>query len=132
MDYAARELTQLEKQAIKKLVVNECANYCSHYGCLQLDDACFMLQKCWTGAYCKHFRTAVLPLDAGLEVSLTVNNTAKTRTCKICGEKFLVDGKKVYCSDACSNDALRKQKREYIRKKRVGCRNLPIQKPHSY
>ena len=26
-----------------------------------LDCACYMLHKCWTGAYCRYFREAVLP-----------------------------------------------------------------------
>ena len=39
-------------------------------GCLPLDCECYMLGKCWTGAYCRYFRSAVLPLDPVLELSL--------------------------------------------------------------
>ena len=35
-----------------------CANYDREYGCLPLDCECYMLGKCWTGAYCRYFREA--------------------------------------------------------------------------
>ena len=66
----ARELTREEKRAIRALVTKWCANYDREYGCLPLDCECYMLGKCWTGAYCRYFREAVLPLDPALEVSL--------------------------------------------------------------
>ena len=47
-----RELTREEKAAIRKLVTKWCANYDKKYGCLPLDCECYMLGKCWTGAYC--------------------------------------------------------------------------------
>lgn len=31
---------------------------------------CYMLGKCWTGAYCRYFRESVLPLDPALEAAL--------------------------------------------------------------
>ena len=46
-----------------KLVTKWCANYDKECGCLPLDSECYMLGKCWTGAYCRYFREAVLPLD---------------------------------------------------------------------
>ena len=46
-----RELTREEKAAIRKLVTKWCANYDKEYGCLPLDCECYMLGKCWTGAY---------------------------------------------------------------------------------
>ena len=63
----SRELTREEKAAIRSLVVKWCANYGQECGCLPLDCECYMLGKCWTGAYCRYFREAVLPLDPALE-----------------------------------------------------------------
>ena len=57
----SRELTREEKRAIRKLVFYLCANYDREYGCVPLDCSCYMLGKCWTGAYCRYFRDAVLP-----------------------------------------------------------------------
>ena len=68
----SRELTRQEKAAIRSLVKRWCANYDKDIGCLPLDCECYMLGKCWTGAYCRYFRAAVLPLDPVLERSLTV------------------------------------------------------------
>ncbi|MBQ8622164.1 MAG: cysteine-rich VLP domain-containing protein, partial [Oscillospiraceae bacterium] len=67
----SRELTREEKSAIRKLVFSLCANYDREYGCLPLDGSCYMLGKCWTGAYCRYFRDAVLPNDPVLEAALT-------------------------------------------------------------
>ena len=53
-----------------------CANYDKKYGCLPLDCECYMLGKCWTGAYCRYFREAVLPLDPVLEAALTAALTS--------------------------------------------------------
>ena len=56
----ARELTRDEKKKIRSLVTGMCANYDRETGlCLPLDCACYMLHKCWTGAYCRYFREAV-------------------------------------------------------------------------
>ena len=66
-----RELTRSERAAIRKLVTDMCANYDQEYGCLPLDCPCYMLNKWWTGAYCKYFQNAVLPLDPDLEATLT-------------------------------------------------------------
>ena len=51
-----RELTRDERKGIRKLVTEMCANYDREYGCLPLDCECYMLGKCWTGAYCHYFR----------------------------------------------------------------------------
>jgi hypothetical protein len=68
----ARELTRDEKKKIRSLVTGMCANYDRESGlCLPLDCACYMLHKCWTGAYCRYFREAVLPLDPELQAALT-------------------------------------------------------------
>ena len=71
-----RELTREEKAAIRSLVVKWCANYDREYGCLPLDCECYMLGKCWTGAYCRYFREAVLPLNPVLEAALNTEGPA--------------------------------------------------------
>ena len=89
----SRELTRQEKAAIRALVVKWCANYDRDYGCLPLDCECYMLGKCWTGAYCRYFREAVLPLDPGLEASLTTPIPApELRICPMCGRGFPPSG----------------------------------------
>lgn len=104
----SRELTREEKRAIRKLVFSLCANYDREYGCLPLDGPCYMLGKCWTGAYCRYFRDAVLPNDPVLEAALTAEGPVpETRPCPICGRPFLPDGRTRYCSAACSATALR-------------------------
>ena len=115
----SRELTRQEKAAIRRLVTKWCANYDKDYGCLPLDCPCYMLGKCWTGAYCRYFRAAVLPLDPVLEKSLTVERITETRPCPVCGRAFLPDGRRQrYCSPACAGTALQEQKRAYMRRKR--------------
>ena len=84
----SRELTRQEKAAIRSLVKRWCANYDKDAGCLPLDCECYMLGKCWTGAYCRYFRSAVLPLDPVLERSLTVEAVVETRPCPVCGRAF--------------------------------------------
>lgn len=112
-----RELTREERAAIRKLVVSECANYDREFGCLPLDGNCYMLNKWWTGAYCKYFREAVLPLNLVLGAAIT-GGTIEQRRCDLCGDAFPAIGRRAYCSDACKGKAQRKQQREYMRKKR--------------
>lgn len=40
------------------------------------------------------------------------------KPCPICGGAVPVDGRMAYCSESCARIALRRQKREYMRKKR--------------
>ena len=116
-EHVQRELTRAERAAIRKLVVTMCANYDSKYGCMPLGGDCFMLGKWWTGAYCKYFRGAVLPLDTLLENSLTGKGT-QTRLCSICGKPFPESGKQAYCSDACAGEAKKRKQRGYMRERR--------------
>ena len=103
----ARELTRDEKKKIRSLVTGMCANYDRETGlCLPLDCGCYMLHKCWTGAYCRYFREAVLPLDPEL------------RACAVCGRAFLPEGRQAYCSDACKAEGNRRKSRERMRKMR--------------
>ncbi|WP_300417536.1 cysteine-rich VLP domain-containing protein [uncultured Oscillibacter sp.] len=114
----SRELTRQEKTAIRLLVTRWCANYDREYGCLPLDCECYMLGKCWTGAYCRYFREAVLPLDPALEVALTAQAPAASRPCPVCGRPVPRDGRQRYCSPACAKAAHRQQQRAHMRKKR--------------
>lgn len=75
----ARELTRDEKKKIRSLVTGMCANYDRESGlCLPLDCACYMLHKCWTGAYCRYFCEAVLPLDPELQAALTTEGISRS------------------------------------------------------
>ena len=114
-----RELTREEKKKIRALVVKWCANYDKEYGCLPLECECYMFGKCWTGAYCRYFQEAVLPLDPALEaVLLTEGPRPEFKPCPICGGPVPADGRMAYCSESCARIALRRQKRDYMRKKR--------------
>lgn len=118
----SRELTRNERAAIRKLVTGMCANYDSECGCLPLDyGGCYMMDKWWTGAYCKYFQNAVLPLDPKLEATLLGRAAPNLTACAVCGKPFVQDGKQTYCSAACANAARRKRQREYMRKNRGGC-----------
>lgn len=80
---------------------------------------CYMLGKCWTGAFCRYFRDAVLPLDPVLEAGLAAEGPApETRLCPVCGSVFLPDGRTRYCSPACAKKAHRRQQRDHMKKKR--------------
>ena len=87
--------------------------------CLPLDCECYMFGKCWTGAYCRYFREAVLPLDPALEAALlTEGPRPDFKACPVCGRAVAPDGRQTYCSAACAKAAHRRQQREYMRKKR--------------
>jgi len=115
-----RELTRDERAAIRALVVKMCANYDGHYNiCLPLDCACYMLNKWWTGSYCKYFRDAVLPLDPILEAALTGRDSAASqKTCPVCGADYIPVTCQAYCSPACQKEGNRRRSRERMRKKR--------------
>ena len=68
----SRELTRQERAAIRRLVTDLCANHDNQDRlCLPLDCPCYMLQKWWTGSFCRYFRAAVLPVDPALESAIT-------------------------------------------------------------
>ena len=113
-----RELTREERAAIKKLVVSMCANYDHEYGCLPLEGSCFMLGKWWTGAYCKYFRNAVLPLDPTLAATLTGKDVPVQEICTACKKPFIPAGRQSYCSTPCRKEGNRRKSRERMRKKR--------------
>jgi len=115
-----RELTRAERAAIRKLVKDSCANYDHEYGCLPLDDNCYMFYGvAYTNTgMCKYFRESVLPTEPALEAVLTGGGTVETRSCALCGGAFPADGKKAYCSDVCAGEAHRRRNRENMRKNR--------------
>ena len=116
MSNNSRELTGREKQRIKKLVTSLCANYDKEYGCLPLDCNCPMFGICYTNsALCRYFRRAVLPEDAKLEAVFTHTPTTQ---CRQCGKPFPTDGKRVYCSKRCAEEARRRQTAARVRKYR--------------
>ena len=41
-----------------------------------LDSPCYMLNKWWTGAYCRYFEKAVLPVDAALDSAISGEDTS--------------------------------------------------------
>ena len=115
----SRELTREEKAAIRSLVVKWCANYDRECGCLPLDCECYMLGKCWTGAYCRSVGEAGRPLEPAREAALWTEGPR--RDCKpgpIGGGPVPPDRRQAYGSAACAKKAHRRQQREYMRKKR--------------
>ena len=88
---AERELNRSERATIRKLVTELCANYDSQDKiCLPLDSPCYMLNKWWTGAYCRYFEKAVLPVDAALESAITGEDTSmRQKICPVCGKAYL-------------------------------------------
>lgn len=96
-----RELTHKERVIIRKLVIGLCANYCGGI-CLPLDCPCYMMDKRMTGAYCRYFQDAILPLDSMLEASLMgYAGTVLEKMCPVCGAAYIPVTSQVYCSAAC-------------------------------
>ena len=114
-----RELTAREKQAIRRLVTSECANYDYEYGCLPLDMPCHMFSVGFANALCKWFRNAVLPLNPALEA---VFHRQPVKACKRCGRKIPVLGRRLYC-ETCAAAARKAAAAERVRKHRK--RNRP-------
>ena len=129
----ARELTREEKRAIRALVTKWCANYDRECGCLPLDCECYMLGKCWTGALCRYFREAVLPLDPALEAALlTEGPRPEFKPCPICGGPVAPDRRQAYCSAACAKKAHRRQQRDICGKSGAGALTIRPSKPADY
>ena len=77
-----------------------------------------MLDKWWTGAYCRYFVAAVLPTEPLLQAALFNEQPENVRACAICGLDFIPDGKEVYCSAGCQDEGNRRKSRERMRKMR--------------
>lgn len=114
-----RELTREERAEIRRLVTERCANYDNtSRTCLPLDGSCYMLDKWWTGAFCRYFRDAILPTEPTLKALWTDNQiSSQYKRCSMCGKPFLPITKQTYCSDACRVAARRMSER--ARKRRV-------------
>lgn len=116
-----RELTRAELRDVRRLVSDMCANYDRDYGCLLLDGKCYMhYGVAYTNsALCKYFRAAVLPLNPQLEAVFNGENVAeRIKRCAECGtELYTSGGKQKYC-EPCALRVQRKQKADWIRKRR--------------
>lgn len=116
MNQNNRELTGREKQRIRKLVASQCANYDKEYGCLPLDCECPMFGICYRSSLlCRYFREAVLPTAPDLEA---VFQSKPLTVCKQCGKSFPKEGKRVYCSNRCAEEAKCQQTKLRVRKYR--------------
>ena len=116
MSKTNRELTAREKQRIKKLIVSRRASYDKEYGCLPLDCECPMFCIGFTNSgLCTWFRGALLPAVPELQA---VFESKHLKVCKECGKSFPAQGKRVYCSDKCAEDARRRQTAARVRKHR--------------
>lgn len=119
-----RELTTSECASIKKLVETSCANYDRpRKECLPLECACYMFSKAYTGAFCKYFENAVLPLAPELVESLT-GQAVDTKTCPVCGVRFPPSGSRVYCSPACAKKAHRETSKAWMKGRRKQAANV--------
>jgi len=115
----SRELTRAERKAIRKMVTEICANYDNHYNiCLPLDCPCYMLNKWWTGAYCRYFQNAVLPCDPILEAVLLGKDTRFQKICPVCGAAYIPVTSRAYCSDSCRIVGQRESDRRRKRNRR--------------
>ena len=119
METVSRELTRDERVGIRRLATGMCANYDPEYGCLPLECSCYMLGKCWTGAYCRYFQDAVLPLNSALEAKLMDSvGTASQKICPVCGTEYIPVTNQAYCSEACRMKGKREADRRRQRRHR--------------
>ncbi len=124
----SRELTREEKRKIRALVTKWCANYDKEYGCLPLECECYMFGKCWTGAYCRYFREAVLPLDPALEAALMAEGPPRSLSpARYAGGPSPWMGGWPTARRLVQRKAHRSQQREYMR--RNGAVMLTIRPP---
>ena len=109
-------------------LVHECCNYdCGN--CLLLDDGeeCVCPQSITYSLICKWFRSAVLPLNAGLCAALLYRDRMKP--CSICGGYFLPKSNRAkYCPE-CASAARRKKEAERQRRRYYDSTHLGPKKP---
>jgi len=122
-----RELSSEELKDMKRLATDMCANYDCKYGCLILNDKCYMsygVAYTNTGM-CKYFRKAVLPTNPQLEAVLSGENIDENmKQCAICGKTFYPSGRNRFCSDLCRTKSKRIQDRDSKRKQRKNPRGM--------
>ena len=104
-------------------LVHSCCNYdCGN--CLLLDDGeeCVCPQSITYSLVCRWFRTAVLPLDAGLCAALLYR--ADRKKCVLCGGYYLPKSNRAkYCPE-CAVRMKRAKATECKRKQRQNCHAL--------
>ena len=109
-------------------LVHSCCNYDGGC-CLLLDngETCVCPQSITYSLVCRWFRTAVLPLDAGLCAALLHRTDMKS--CVLCGAAFVPKSNRAkYCSD-CAERMKRVKATERKRKQRQNCHALEVKKP---
>jgi predicted nucleic acid-binding Zn ribbon protein len=79
---------------------------------------------CTDEVSCNWFLECILPGIPELEQSLEGNGAADTKPCLVCGMKFPLNRRQIYCSSKCSNEARKeasaRNTKEYRRRKREG------------
>ena len=114
-----RELIGKEIKAVNRLIKTECCNYFDG-NCILLDDGeehvCPQLIS--RHLCCKWFEKAVLPLDGILLKGISDGGSGAIKKCASCGGDMIAMGsRKKYC-DVCAKARIRKQKADYMAKKR--------------
>ena len=105
-------------------LVRECCNY-DHGNCIALDDGeeCVCVQSISYSMLCKWFRSAVLPLDKGLETALLFRDEMKR--CVTCGQPFRPGSNRAKYCPACAAQAHRWQKAASERRRRANRADTP-------
>ena len=93
-----KRLTKEQMPRVRRLV-RQCCNY-DHGECIALDDGagCECVQAISYSLLCKWFRSAVLPLDPALELSLL---GGVPKRCANCGEAFVPGSNRAKFCPAC-------------------------------
>lgn len=114
------DLTPKQSRKVNALIKRLCCNY-DNGNCIRLDDGdpCVCVQ-CITYSHiiCKWFRIAVLPADKDLYIELA--KPKNTRTCQNCRKPYEAANNKFKYCPVCRKIVIRKQKANYIRKRRSG------------
>ena len=116
-----RELTRSELRNIRRLAAGSCANFDHEYGCLLLEERCYMFYGAayTNSALCKYYRDAVLPLSPELEAMFRGKSAGgSVKECAVCGAAFRPSGRSRFCSDLCRAKSKRAQDRESLRRHR--------------
>ena len=114
------DLTPKQSRKVNARIKRLCCNY-DNGNCIRLDDGdpCVCVQ-CITYSHiiCKWFRIAVLPADKDLYIELA--RPKNTRICQNCRKPYEAANNKFKYCPVCRKIVIRKQKANYIRKRRSG------------
>ena len=113
-------LSPKQSRKVNALIKKLCCNY-DNWHCIRLDfgEPCVCPQTItYSHIICKYFRTAVLPADKELYIKLV--KPRNIRICQNCGKPYEAANNKFKYCVVCRKIVLRKQKANYIRKKRSG------------